>query len=136
MVYCLLFSGPGRIFAHGLSLSNKINFIGILDRIGPQYPLLFTQGDLMGLLRPHRKHRGPVSQQAWHDKDPSRLEGHKCRKTLTLSSPVTMTSSQVRVGLSQIFNQPINQLSIVFISNIMIWYIVFLTATFNCLLFQ
>ena len=34
-----------------------------------------------------RKNRGPVSQQAWHDKDPSQLKGLMCRASVYYLQP-------------------------------------------------
>jgi hypothetical protein len=49
-------------------------------RIGPPHPLICRKRRLNGaVLRMKPENRGPVSQQVWHDKDPSLL---KCPERL------------------------------------------------------
>ena len=46
----------------------------------PLYSWLVVQDDQIGrCFEWELKNRGPVWQQAWHDKDPSLLKGHKRR---------------------------------------------------------
>ena len=49
--------------------------------ISQQYLLPIVQGDLIGQSEPHPT-PGSVSQQVWHDKDPSLLKGHRKRRAL------------------------------------------------------
>jgi hypothetical protein len=54
--------------------------VRIRVRVDPPHPLCVARGDLIRRsFGWDRKNRGPVSQQVWHDKDPSMLKGSEHR---------------------------------------------------------
>jgi hypothetical protein len=54
--------------------------VRIRVRIDPPHPLVCRKRRLNGeVLRMRPENRGPVSQQVWHDKDPSLLKGPERR---------------------------------------------------------
>ena len=58
-----------------------------MEYIGSQFSLRVVQGDKMhGSFGWDLKNRGPVSQQVWHDKDPSPLEDKKPKFDKLLNS--------------------------------------------------
>jgi hypothetical protein len=65
-------------------------------RIDPPHPLVCRKRRLNGaILQMRPEKRGPVSQQVWHDKDPSLLKGHlsaEQRPKFCSPSPVQVTS--------------------------------------------
>jgi hypothetical protein len=67
--------------------------VRIRVRIGPHHPLPVVRGDWIGRsFGWDRKNRGPVSQQVWHDKDPSLLKGPEHKPKFCSPSPVMVTS--------------------------------------------
>ena len=54
----------------------QIIFILLITRINIQYNLFVVKSDKLGWSTERDiKNRGPMSQQVWHDKDPSRNKG-------------------------------------------------------------
>jgi hypothetical protein len=54
--------------------------VRIRVRIDPPHPLVCRKRRLNGaVLRMRPENRGPMSQQVWHDRDPSLLNGHERR---------------------------------------------------------
>jgi hypothetical protein len=62
-------------------------------RIDPPHPLVCHKRRLNGaVLRLRPENLGPMSQQLWHDKNPSLLKGHEHRPKFCSLSPAMVTS--------------------------------------------
>ena len=73
--------------------------VGTRVSIGPQYPFLSHKATKWVGFIWNRKTRGPVSQQVWHDKDPSPLNGHKRgAKPFIANGDVSMRMKYFRAG--------------------------------------